>query len=141
MKTLEQVNNYLKVEGMNEKDIHKIIGFLYAEGDFVLGTTLTYKVTNNSFQSFVNWYEEDNDKFDELFMIRQEIENLWIKIVENVPSIDFNDDAFDLREHQKSVRFCKSTVEMIEELLDKMNKGLIAMEDEKSEGNQEKEVK
>lgn len=141
MKTLEQVNNYLKVEGMNEKDIHKIIGFLYAEGEFVLGSTLTYKVTNNSFQDFVNWYEDEDDDFDELFMKRQEIENLWIRIGRIIPSIDFNDDAFDLREHQKAVSFCKTTIEMIEELLDKMNKALIAMEDDKSEENQEKEVK
>lgn len=142
MKTLEQVKNYLEVEGMNSTDIHKVIGFLYAEGDFVLGTCLKHKVTKNTFQNFVNWYEEEeDDPFDKLFAMRQEVESLWANIRKNFPTIDFNDDSFDLREHQKAVRFCKTTAEMIEEVLDKMNKTLNEMEDGFLESSEEKEVK
>lgn len=133
MKTLEQVKNYLEVEGMNKNDIHKVIGFLYAEGDFVLGTPLAYKVTDNSFQSFVNWYEEDNDKFDELFEMRTNIEKLWSGVIKKVPKIDFNEDTFDLCEHRKAIEDCKTNIEAIEDVLKAMTKILVEMEDEKEE--------
>lgn len=138
MKTLEQVKNYLSVEGMNEKDIHKVIGFLYAEGDFVLGTPLRYRLTNNSFQSFVNWYEKEGDEFDELFEKRKNIQDLWSGLhvcVSDVKS-KFNDETFDLCEQMHMIDHCKGFLESIEHILGEMQEILEAAEDEK-----EKEVK
>lgn len=138
MKTLEQVKNYLKVEGMNEKDIHKVIGFLYAECDFVLGTPLRYKVARNTFLNFVNWYEEENDVFDELLEKKKNIQDLWSGLhvcVSDVKS-KFNDETFDLCEQMHMIDHCKVFLESIEHILGEMQEILEAAKDEK-----EKEVK
>lgn len=135
MKSLEQVKKYLEVEGINQNDCHKVIGFLYAEGDFALGTGLKFRVTANTFSNFVNWYEDEGTNIDGLIDCKDEIFSLWSKIKDEVGKVlntKYNEE-FDLRTHCDNVLKCHEFLDTITDNLCRLQGMLEEMEDNEKE--------
>ena len=135
MKKLEEVKEYLKVKGMNDKDIHKVIGFMYAEGDFVLGTPLNYKRTENCFANFVKWYEDENDCDEKIDEYGDNIINGWMKLKDIVVSRGNKINAFniDLTEIVDVIEDVRRCADNISENVSKLHALLESLEEEENE--------
>lgn len=135
MKSLKEVKTYLKEKGMNDKDIHKVIGFLYAEGDFVLGTTLNYKKTENCFANFVKWYEDESDCYEKIDEYGYNIINEWMKLKDIVLSRGNKINAFniDLKEIVDAIEDVHHCADNISENVNKLRTVLESLEEEENE--------
>ena len=135
MKSLENVKEYLKVKGMNDKDIHKVIGFLYAEGDFVLGTPLNYKKNENCFANFVKWYEDENGYCEKIDEYGDNIIDGWIKLRNIVISRGDKINAFniDLKEVGDAIEDVHRCADNILENANKLRAVLESLEEEENE--------